>query len=122
MEQINQFGVGFRLQAHKSLTPEKDPGSQPLPVINLTGKTKIVTHLAKTKRAKKARYYRRGSRSTQTPKKGNEPCSSFLWARRDSYPRLLLCDSKVSFSTASNTSILCVFVWILAFFRGANVH
>jgi len=56
MEQINQFGVGFRLQAHKSLTPEKDPGSQPLPVINLTGKTKIVTHLAKTKRAKKARF------------------------------------------------------------------
>jgi len=51
MEQINQFGVGSRLQAHKYLTPEKDPGSQPLPVINLTGKTKIVTHLAKTKRA-----------------------------------------------------------------------
>ena len=40
MEQINQFGVGFRLQTHKSLTPEKDLGSQPLPVINLTGKNK----------------------------------------------------------------------------------
>jgi len=40
MEQISQFRVGFRLQAHESLTSEKDPGSQPLPVINLTGKNK----------------------------------------------------------------------------------
>jgi hypothetical protein len=54
--------------------------------------------------------------------KQNEPIGSFLWARRDSNPQLLLCDSKVSFSTASNTSISCVFVWIFAFFRGLNVH
>ena len=46
----------------------------------------------------------------------------FLWARRDSNPRLLLCDCKVSSSNVSNTSISCVFVWIFAFFRGLNVH
>ena len=32
------------------------------------------------------------------------------------------CDSKVSSSTASNTSISCVFVWIYAFFTSLNVH
>ena len=46
----------------------------------------------------------------------------FLWARRDSNPRLLLCDSKVSSSNASNMSILCVSVVIFVFFRGLNVH
>src|SRR6266508_6403292 len=31
--------------------------------------------------------------------------------------KTLLCDSKVTASAASNTSISCVFVWIFAFFR-----
>jgi hypothetical protein len=34
----------------------------------------------------------------------------------------LLCDSKVSFSNASNRSISCVSVWIFAFFTGLNVQ
>jgi hypothetical protein len=46
----------------------------------------------------------------------------WVWARRDSNPRLLLCDCKVSSSNVSNASISCVSVWIFAFFRGLNVH
>ena len=65
MEQINQFGVGFRLQAHKSLTPEKDPGSQPLPVINLTGKNKDRYAPRQNKTSLAARFCGRGG--TRTP-------------------------------------------------------
>jgi hypothetical protein len=34
----------------------------------------------------------------------------------------LLCDSKGSSYNPSKASILCVFVWIVAFFRGLDVH
>ena len=69
---------------------------------------------------------------------GLEPATSPMWTVRSNqlnyktlcticplcplFPICPLCDSKVSFSTASNTSISCVFVWIFAFFRGLNVH
>jgi hypothetical protein len=49
-------------------------------------------------------------------KQNRRATSSFiLWAHRASNPGPLLCDSKVSLSNTSNTSILCVHVAISAF-------
>jgi len=65
-----------------------------------------------------------GRGHTSKRKFSKDPFQSVVWAQiaKHANSRPLLCDSKVSFSTASNTSISCVFVWIFAFFRGLNVH